>query len=221
MKARTYHSRNRFFQMNKNLRSGRLIIVVKTVVAFASAIRLLPHIVLLMFSSRQGLLHADLDRYADNHDGKRPRTSIKRVILFVKMMTFVKEYRNVFYLRHTTLSRCLALLCPPMKSLTIRATTCGPGLFIHHGNGTSVSAAEIGAHCSIGRLVTIGNDIDPVNRPKIGNHVTIATGASVLGALTIGDNSFVSANSLVVADIPPGVTVIGVPGRLIFSQLRN
>ncbi len=201
--------------MTKVQRSNRLIVISKFAVATLSAVRLLPHIAVFILSPRRELLWKDLDRYGENYDEGKPHTLLERVNLFIKFMTFNSEYRNVFYLRHKTLGHLLGLLCRPMESLKINAKTCGPGLFIHHGFGTQVSAEEIGANCSIGQLVTVGYVNNAADRPKIGNYVTIAAGARVLGAVTIGDNAFVSANSLVISDVPPGATVIGVPSKII------
>jgi serine O-acetyltransferase len=49
--------------------------------------------------------------------------------------------------------------------------------------------------------------------PKIGNDVFIGTGAAVLGPITIGDGARIAANSLVIADVPPGMLAMGVPAK--------
>ena len=50
--------------------------------------------------------------------------------------------------------------------------------------------------------------------PTVGNNVVIGTGAKVLGNIRIGDNSFIGANAVVIRDVPPASTVVGVPGRI-------
>ena len=50
--------------------------------------------------------------------------------------------------------------------------------------------------------------------PTIGNNVVIGGGAKVLGNITIGDNSYIGANAVVIKDVPPNSTVVGVPGRI-------
>lgn len=50
--------------------------------------------------------------------------------------------------------------------------------------------------------------------PTIGNNVVIGTGAKVLGNISVGDNSYVGANAVVINDVPPNSTVVGVPGRI-------
>jgi len=198
--------------------SNRLIEIGMLTVAALSAIRLLPHIVVLILSPKRDQLWADLDRFGEQCDGGKPRSLPERIILFVKLMTFHSEYRNVFYFRHRTLAYLLGLLCPPEEFLMIDVKTCGSGLFIQHGYGTLISADEIGAHCWINQMVSVDSIDNSGKRPKIGNNVTIAAGARVLGAVTIGDNAFISANSLVISDIPPGVTVVGIPAKIVFAK---
>jgi serine O-acetyltransferase len=105
-----------------------------------------------------------------------------------------------------------------MPTLRLAAKRIGAGLFIQHGHGTYVSAEEIGENCWINQLVTVGysNDTD---HPTIGNNVTIQTGATVIGKVRIGDNSKIGANSLVISDVPPNVTVMGVPAHIVWRAI--
>ena len=201
--------------MSEIFKQNKAIQVAKTAVAGLSAIRLLPHIVLFLTSRSRELIWKDLDRYAENYEGRKPDTIFDRVLIFIKMMTFMEEYRNVFYFRHRIIGYLLGFLCPPMKSLRLYAGTCGPGLFVHHGFGTNVTAERIGANFTVRQLATVGFVNNAIDCPKIGDNVTVGVGARVLGAVTIGDDSIVGANSVVIADVPPGVTVMGVPSRVI------
>ncbi len=95
----------------------------------------------------------------------------------------------------------------------------GKGLYVPHTYGTVIGAREIGDYVTIFQGVTIGAkfaDIDfSVNsRPAIGNRVVIGAGAKVLGNISIGDDSIISSNSLVIYSVPNGVTVIGVPASI-------
>jgi serine O-acetyltransferase len=162
------------------------------------------------------MLWKDLDRYAEFCESKKPEAVVERVILFIWAMTFLSEYRNVFYFRHKTLRHLLALLCPPMKSLSLLTKqTCGPGMLVHHGFGTMVSAEKIGANFTIKQLATVGYLNNSIDCPKIGSNVMIGVGARVLGRVTIGDDVVIGANSLVISDVPAGVTVMGVPSKIV------
>ena len=74
----------------------------------------------------------------------------------------------------------------------------------------------MGERCSISQGVTIGvlgGERDGV--PRLGNDVYIGAGAKILGPVTIGDGAIVGANAVVLEDVPPGATAVGVPARII------
>ena len=93
----------------------------------------------------------------------------------------------------------------------------GKGLFIDHGMGIVIGeTAIIGDNVLLYQGVTLGGTgLEKGKRhPTIGNNVVIGTGAKILGNITIGDNSYIGANAVVVKDVPPNSTVVGVPGRI-------
>lgn len=73
----------------------------------------------------------------------------------------------------------------------------------------------IGKDCTIGANVTIGGRSGYFKVPKIGNNVYIATGAKILGPITIADNVIIGANAVVINDVPANATVAGVPAKII------
>jgi serine O-acetyltransferase len=96
--------------------------------------------------------------------------------------------------------------------------TIGKRLVIDHGMGIVIGeTAEIGDDCLIFHGVTLGGTGKDVGKrhPTIGNNVLIGTGAKVLGPFKVGDNSRVAANSVVLSEIPPNSTAVGVPARII------
>lgn len=93
----------------------------------------------------------------------------------------------------------------------------GKGFFIDHGMGVVVGeTAVIGDNVLLYQGVTLGGTgLEKGKRhPTIGNNVVIGAGAKVLGNITVGDNSYVGANAVVIKDVPPNSTVVGVPGRI-------
>ena len=94
----------------------------------------------------------------------------------------------------------------------------GQGVFIDHASGVVIGeTAEVGDDVTIYQGVTLGGtSLDRVKRhPTVGNRVTIGAGAKVLGAITIGDDSRIGANAVVVRSVPPNSVVVGVPGQVI------
>lgn len=94
----------------------------------------------------------------------------------------------------------------------------GRRLFIDHGMATVVGeTAVIGDNCTLYQGVTLGGTGKETGRrhPALGSNVLVGVGASVLGFITVGDNSVVGAGSVVLEDVPPDSTVVGVPARLV------
>lgn len=89
----------------------------------------------------------------------------------------------------------------------------GGGLLMPHPNGIVINpSAVIGPNCLIFQQVTLTDGV------VLGGHVDIGAGAKIIGPLTIGDHAVVGANAVVTKDVPPGVTVAGVPARIIRSR---
>ena len=94
----------------------------------------------------------------------------------------------------------------------------GPGLFIDHGMGVVIGeTTEIGVNCTLYQGVTLGGTSlkKEKRHPTLGNHIVVGAGAKILGAITIGDHSRVGAGSVVVIEVPPYSTVVGIPGRVV------
>ncbi len=91
------------------------------------------------------------------------------------------------------------------------------GLFIDHGMGVVIGETSvIGRNVTLYQGVTLGGTGKEKGKrhPNIGDNVVVGTGAKILGNITIGDNSYIGANAVVVKDVPAHSTVVGVPGRI-------
>lgn len=94
----------------------------------------------------------------------------------------------------------------------------GPGLFIDHAMGVVIGeTAEVGADVTMYHGSTLGGtSLQRGKRhPTLGDRVTVGAGAKVLGPVTIGHDSRIGANAVVVKDVPPNSVVVGVPGQVI------
>lgn len=94
----------------------------------------------------------------------------------------------------------------------------GPGLVLMHTQGTVLGAATIGANVTLYHQVTLGAvEMDfsytPSLRPIVGDGVIIGVGAKVLGGLTLGHDSMVGANAVVLKNVPPGHVAVGIPAE--------
>jgi serine O-acetyltransferase len=100
----------------------------------------------------------------------------------------------------------------------------GEGLFIDHGSGVVIGeTAEIGDNVTIYQGVTLGGTGKEKGKrhPTIGNNVVVSAGAKVLGSFTVGDNSRIGAGSVVLKEVPPDSTVVGVPGKVVARNGRK
>lgn len=98
------------------------------------------------------------------------------------------------------------------------AAVIGDGVFIDHGMGVVIGETTIlGDNCTIYQGVTLGGTGKDKGKrhPTIGNNVVIGSGAKVLGPFTVGDNSKIAANAVVLSEVPANCTVVGVPGRVV------
>lgn len=97
----------------------------------------------------------------------------------------------------------------------------GKGFFIDHGMGVVIGeTAEIGDFVTLFQGVTLGGTGKERGKrhPTLGNHVVVGAGAKILGGIKIGDNVKIGANSVVLKNVPPNSTVIGVPARIIKTE---
>ena len=101
------------------------------------------------------------------------------------------------------------------------AAVIGCRLFIDHGMGVVIGeTAVVGDDVTIFQGVTLGGTGKEKGKrhPNIGNRVVLGAGAKILGNITVGDDVRVGANAVVVRDVPPGSTVVGVPGRIVKEE---
>jgi len=85
----------------------------------------------------------------------------------------------------------------------------------HHG-AVFIGSREIGDDVTIRHAVTIGlRRRDETRAPRIGSRVEIGPGACIVGDIEVGDDSFIAANTVLAQNVPPGATVVGVPGRFV------
>ncbi|WP_129127778.1 serine O-acetyltransferase [Geomonas oryzae] len=96
----------------------------------------------------------------------------------------------------------------------------GKGFFIDHGMGVVIGeTAEIGDNVTLYHGVTLGGvSWEKVKRhPTLMDNVVIGSGAKILGPFTVGKDSKVGSNSVVVKEVPPNSTVVGIPGRVVMA----
>lgn len=134
----------------------------------------------------------------------------------------IRYYRvaHWFFIRkHYFVARFLSQRARKITGIEIHpGAQIGNGVFIDHGMGVVIGETTvIGDNCTIYQGVTLGGTGKDKGKrhPTIGNNVVIGSGAKVLGPFTVGDNSKIAANAVVLSEVPPNCTVVGVPGRIV------
>ncbi|MFQ5787868.1 MAG: serine O-acetyltransferase EpsC [Thermodesulfobacteriota bacterium] len=133
---------------------------------------------------------------------------------------FFHRLANWLWVIHLKLlSRCLSHISRFLTGIEIHpGAKIGKCFFIDHGMGVVIGeTSEIGENVTIYHGVTLGGTSFTRRKrhPTIENNVTIGSGAKILGPLTVGKNSKIGANSVVINDVPPNSTVVGIPGKII------
>ena len=147
--------------------------------------------------------------------------SFLEVLLLYQGLHALVAYRfaHILYkMKMFFLARFISQLARLTTGIEIHpGATIGKRLFIDHGMGVVIGeTAVVGDGVLLYQGVTLGGTgVEQGKRhPTIGNNVVVGAGAKVLGNITIGDNSYIGSNAVVLKDVPPNSTVVGVPGRI-------
>jgi serine O-acetyltransferase len=123
------------------------------------------------------------------------------------------------------LPRLIATVARSLTGIEIHpAAKIGPGLFIDHGMGVVIGeTAELGADVTIYQGVTLGGTGFATGKrhPTVQDSVTIGSGAKLLGPIVVGHGAKIGANTVVIHDVPPNSTVVGIPGHPVRIEGRR
>ena len=136
-----------------------------------------------------------------------------------KVMMHYRVAHKLYQKGHYFLARWISQRAVRKTGIEIHpGAQIGRGLFIDHGNGVIIGETTIiGDNVTLYQGVTLGGTGKEHGKrhPTLGNNVMVSAGAKVLGSFTIGDNSKIGAGSVVLSEVPPNSTVVGVPGRVV------
>ena len=134
----------------------------------------------------------------------------------------IMRYRvahKLYLNKHYFLARWLSQRTVRKTGIEIHpGATIGKGLFIDHGNGVIIGeTAILGDNVTLYQGVTLGGTGKEKGKrhPTLGDNVMVSAGAKILGSFTVGENSKIGAGSVVLSEVPPNSTVVGVPGRVV------
>ncbi len=149
------------------------------------------------------------------------RSPVEIVLLYPGFKALRSHRKAQWFLKHNMpfIARYLSQRTARKTGIEIHpGATIGRRVCIDHGSGIVIGeTAEIGDDCMIYQGVTLGGTGKDVGKrhPTLKNGVMVGSGAKVLGPIVIGENSKVAAGAVVIKDVEPNSTVVGVPGRVV------
>ncbi|MEE0840364.1 MAG: serine O-acetyltransferase [Acutalibacteraceae bacterium] len=149
------------------------------------------------------------------------RSSLEIFFLYPGVKAVRMHRRAHFFYKHghPFIARWISQRCARKTGIEIHpGATIGRRLVIDHGTGIVIGeTTEIGDDVLIYQGVTLGGTGKDTGKrhPTIGNNVMISAGAKVLGPFKVGDNSRIAAGAVVLEEVPPDCTVVGVPARVV------
>ena len=143
-------------------------------------------------------------------------------VLLYPSFKVILRYRiahKLYIKKHYLLARWIYQRAARKTGIEIHpGATIGKGLFIDHGSGVIIGETTIiGDNVTLYQGVTLGGTGKEQGKrhPTLEDNVMVSAGAKILGSFTIGENSKIGAGSVVLEEVPPDCTVVGVPGRIV------
>lgn len=143
------------------------------------------------------------------------------VLLYPSFRVMLKYRRahKLYEKGHYFLARWISQRAARKTGIEIHpGATIGKGLFIDHGSGVIIGETTvIGDNVTLYQGVTLGGNGKETGKrhPTICDNVMISAGAKLIGSFTVGENSKIGAGSVVIREVPPNSTVVGVPGHVV------
>lgn len=161
----------------------------------------------------------DIDNIFENDPAAR---SVLEVVLTYSGLHATWSHRIAhwfFKRKFYFIARCISQVSRFFTGIEIHpGAKIGRRFFIDHGMGVVVGeTCEIGNDVTLYQGVTLGGTGKEKGKrhPTIADNVLVATGAKILGSITVGENSKVGAGSVVLKEVPPNATVVGIPGKVV------
>ena len=175
----------------------------------------------MSFSEQLQALRADVQAIFRNDPAAR---NIAEVLLYpgLHAITLHRVAHALWLRRVPFLPRLISQIGRFFTGIEIHpGATVGKGFFIDHGMGVVVGeTCEIGDNVTLYQGVTLGGTGKQRGKrhPSLENNVTVGVGAIVLGAITLGEGSRIGGGAVVVKDVPPHSTAVGVPARIVATR---
>ncbi len=152
------------------------------------------------------------------------RNGLEVLLLYSGLHAVIHHRWANFFYRHKCffMARMISQMSRHSTGIEIHpGATIGKGLFIDHGMGVIIGETTvIGDDCTIYQGVTLGGTGKDKGKrhPTLGNNVMVGSGAKVLGPFTVGDGAKIAAGAVVLSEVAPGATAVGVPAKAVVRK---
>ncbi|HUT51774.1 MAG TPA: serine O-acetyltransferase [bacterium] len=170
-------------------------------------------------------IREDIQSVFDNDPAAKNRLEVVLTYPGLHALWFHRLARALYRRRLFTTARLVSHLARFLTGVEIHpGATIGHRVFIDHGMGVVIGeTAEIGDDCLLYKGVVLGGTSSEKKKrhPTLGRCVVVGSNACILGAITIGDGARIGSGSVVVRSVPPGVTVVGIPGKIVRQKQHD
>lgn len=170
-------------------------------------------------------LRYDLSRVIENDPAARSKIEVFLLYPTIHALIAYRISHFLYTKKLFFLARLISQIARFITGIEIHpGAKIGKGLVIDHGMGVVIGeTAEIGDNVLLYHGVTLGGTGKDKGKrhPTIGDNVIIGSGAKVLGAIFIGSNAKIGANSVVLKDVPEGATAVGIPAKNIVKKKKK
>lgn len=155
------------------------------------------------------------------------RNSFEVLLLYSGLHAVIYHRWANFFFRHKWFftARLISQMSRHLTGIEIHpGATIGKGLFIDHGMGVIIGETTvIGDDCTIYQGVTLGGTGKDKGKrhPTLGNNVMVGSGAKVLGPFKVGDGAKIAAGAVVLSEVAPGATAVGVPAKAVVKKTEE
>ena len=167
-------------------------------------------------------LRYDLSRVIENDPAARSKIEVFLLYPTIHALIAYRISHFLYTKKLFFLARLISQIARFITGIEIHpGAKIGKGLVIDHGMGVVIGeTAEIGDNVILYHGVTLGGTGKDKGKrhPTVGDNVIIGSGAKVLGAIFIGSNAKIGANSVVLKDVPEGATAVGIPAKNIVKK---
>ncbi len=164
-------------------------------------------------------LRMDIAAAKNNDPAARNKFEIFLTYSGVRALSMHRFANRLYRMHLKLLARMVSQYCKRRTGIEIHpAAKIAAGVFIDHGEGVVIGeTAEVGTGTVIYQGCTLGGTGKETGKrhPTVGENCVISAGAKVLGNITVGDYAKVGAGAVVLKDVPPHATVVGVPARVV------